>query len=312
MAVANANMRNDGISPMRILVVYNPHAGGGRARKLLPAIRQCLAEKSIDAEFALTEARGHAATLAEQSDLTPFDAVVSAGGDGTLFEVLNGYLRNPGAHKPALGLIPNGTGNAFMKELGLRKSDWRRAIDIIAFGNTRNVDVGRMEAQGQTWYFLNIVGMGFIAEIAATAARLKWLGNSAYTLAVLLRLPWLKAQTLSLEIDGKTVEREGVFVEIANSSYTGTSFLIAPKARLDDGLLDVVLLKRISRIGLLRLFRAVYDGSHIRHPQVEYLQARSISVTESNPGQLVPDGEIVGKSPARFECLPGAVRFLWP
>jgi diacylglycerol kinase (ATP) len=138
------------------------------------------------------------------------------------------------------------------------------------------------------------------------------LGNSAYTLAVLLRLPWLKAQTLSLEIDGKTVEREGVYVEIANSSYTGTSFLIAPKARLDDGLLDVVLLKRISRIGLLRLFRAVYDGSHIRHPQVEYLQARSISVTESNPGQLVPDGEIVGKSPARFECLPGAVRFLWP
>jgi diacylglycerol kinase (ATP) len=297
---------------MKILVTYNPHAGGGRARRLLPAIRRYLAEKGVDAEFLLTEARGHATTLVEQCDLSPFDAVVAAGGDGTLFEVLNGYLRNPGAHKPALGLIPNGTGNAFMKELGLRSSDWRKAIDIIARNQARAVDVGRLEAQGQTWHFLNCVGMGFVADIAATAARLKGLGNFAYTLAVLLRLPWLKAQTLRLDIDGSTVEREGIFVEVANSSYTGVSFLIAPKARLDDGLLDVVLLKRISRIGLLRLFRTVYDGSHIRHPQVEYLQARSITVTEPNPGQLVPDGEILGRSPARFECIPGAVRFLWP
>jgi len=297
---------------MKVLIIYNPHAGGGRARRLLPAIRKYLDGKAITAEFLMTEARGHATTLAEGSDFTPFDAVVAAGGDGTLFEVLNGFLRNPGAHKPALGLIPNGTGNAFMKELGLRKSDWRKAIDIIALKQTRALDVGRLQAQGQTWHFLNIVGMGFIADIAATAARLKWLGNFAYTLAVLLRLPWLKAQRLRLEFDGKFVEREAVFVEVANSSYTGTSFLIAPKARLDDGLLDVVLLKRISRIGLLRLFRTVFDGSHIRHPQVEYLQVRSITVTEPIPGRLVPDGEILGRSPACFECLPGAVRFLWP
>jgi len=154
--------------------------------------------------------------------------------------------------------------------------------------------------------------MGFIADIAATAARLKWLGNSAYTLAVLLRLPWMKAQRLSLDIDGQSVEREAVFVEVANSSYTGASFLIAPKAKLDDGLLDVVLLRGISRIGLLRLFRTVHDGSHIRDPHVEYLQVRSITVTEPAPGPLVPDGEILGTSPACFECLPGAVWFLWP
>ena len=297
---------------MKVLVIYNPRAGGGRARRLLPAIRAYLAERAIAAEFLMTEARGHATTLAEQSDLTPFDAVVAAGGDGTLFEVLNGFMRNPGTRKPALGLIPNGTGNAFMKELGLRKSDWRRAIDIIARKQTRAIDVGRLQAQGQAWYFLNIVGMGFIADIAATAARLKWLGNFAYTLAVLLRLPWLKTQKFRLDIDGEPVEREGVFVEVANSSYTGTSFLIAPKARLDDGLLDVILLKRISRTGLLRLFRTVYDGSHIRHPQVEYLHARSITVTEPTPGPLVPDGELLGRSPASFECLPGAIRFLWP
>ena len=298
--------------PMEVLIVYNPQAGGGRAGRLLPAIRAYLEERAITAEFVMTQAHGHAATLVENADLNPFAAVVAAGGDGTLFEVLNGLLRNPGTHKPALGLIPNGTGNAFMKELGLRQSDWRKAIDIIALGQARTIDVGRLQAQGQTWHFLNIVGMGFITDIAATAARLKWLGNAAYTLAVLLKLPALKAQTLRLTIDGETIERKGVFVEVANSSYTGTNFLIAPKARLDDGLLDVVLLKDISRIGLLRLFRTVYNGSHIRHPQVEYLQTRSITVTEGNPRPLVPDGEILGSSPASFECLPGAVRFLWP
>jgi diacylglycerol kinase (ATP) len=302
----------DGKSKLKILVIYNPQAGNGRARRCLPAIRQYLADKEIDAQFLLTETSGHATVLAAQADLSGFDALIASGGDGTLFEVLNGYMGNAGAGRPPLGLIPNGTGNAFMKELGLRKSDWRRAIDIIATSQPKPLDVGRMLAQGQARYFINIVGMGFIAEIAEAAVRLKWLGNAAYTLAVLLRLPWLKPQTLTLEIDGKTIVREAVFAEIANSRFTGTSFLIAPKAKLDDGLLDLVLLKSISRTGLLRLFNSVYDGSHIRHPQVEYVQARSIRVTESRPGRLVPDGEILCTSPASFECLPGAIQFLWP
>ena len=297
---------------MKILVIYNPHAGNGRARGLLPAIRRTLAEKAIDADILMTECSGHAVTLATQADFANYDAVVASGGDGTLFEMLNGYFRNSSERKPPLGLIPNGTGNAFMKELGLRKSDWRKAIDIIAGKETRTLDVGRLQAQDQTYYFLNIVGMGFVAEIAAAAVPLKWLGNAAYTAATLLKLPSLKSQTLTLEIDGETIVRQGVFVEVANSRFTGTTFLIAPKAKLDDGLLDVVLLKEISRIGLLRLFNSVYDGSHIHHPAVEYFQARSIKVTEEFPGYLVPDGEILGRSPAQFDCLRGAIEFLWP
>ena len=297
---------------MRVLVVYNPQAGNGRARRCLPAIRDGLAQRGIEAEFLLTQAPGHATTLAETADLAGFDALVASGGDGTLFEVLNGLMRNAGTHKPPLGLIPNGTGNAFMKELGLRHSDWRRAIDILAANRPRALDIGRVEWQGDARYFINIVGMGFVADIAQAAVPLKRLGSAAYTLATLLKLPSLQAQSITLEVDGRTLEREGVFVEVANSTYTGTHFLIAPKARLDDGLLDVVLLKAISRFELLRLFRTVYDGSHLRHPQVEYLQARSITVTESRPGKLIPDGEILGCTPARFDCLPGAIRFLWP
>jgi diacylglycerol kinase (ATP) len=297
---------------MRILVIYNPRAGNGRARRLLPRIRAGLGGRGIDAEFMLTEAPGHATALAQAADFNGFDAHVATGGDGTLFEVLNGLMRNPGARKPPLGLIPNGTGNAFMKELGLRQRDWVRAIDILAARRLRRIDIGRVETDGQSHHFLNIVGMGFVAEIAQAAVPLKRLGAAAYTAAVLLKLPSLRAQAITLELDGERIEREAVFVEVANSTYTGTNFLIAPKARLDDGLLDVVLLKAISRLELLRLFRTVYDGSHLRHPQVEYFQARSVTVTESRPGRLIPDGEILGHTPARFECLPGAIDFLGP
>lgn len=297
---------------MKILVIYNPQAGNGRARRLLPEIRRYLAEQAIAADIRMTEGRGHAVVLAAQADLAGFDAIVASGGDGTLFEVLNGYFQNSSERKPPLGLIPNGTGNAFMKELGLRKSDWCQAIDIIARNRSRTLDVGRLQTQNQTCHFLNIVGMGFVADIAQAAVPLKRLGNAAYTAATLLKLPQLRSQRITLELDGETIVRQGVFVEVANSTYTGTSFLIAPKARLDDGLLDVVLLKSISRIGLLRLFRTVYDGTHVHHPAVEYFQARAIKVTEEFPGPLIPDGEIMLESPARFDCLPGAIKFLWP
>lgn len=297
---------------MKVLVIYNPQAGNGRARRLLPAIRRGFVERGIDAEILLTESSGHATALAQAADLDAYEALIASGGDGTLFEVLNGLMRNPAARKPPLGLVPNGTGNAFMKELGLRKRDWRRAIEIIAANRPRAIDVGRLEADGQAHYFINIVGMGFVAEIAQAAVPLKRLGAAAYTAAVLRMLPSLRAQAITLELDGETIVREAVFVEVANSTYTGTDFLIAPRARLDDGLLDVVLLKRISRLALLRLFRTVYDGSHLRHPQVEYFQARSITVTESRPGRLIPDGEVLGHTPARFVCLPGAISFLWP
>ena len=297
---------------MKVLVIYNPQAGNGRARRLLPMIRQGLVERGIDADILLTESSGHATALAQAADLRRYEALIASGGDGTLFEVLNGLMRNPAARKPPLGLVPNGTGNAFMKELGLRKRDWRRAIDIIAANRPRSIDIGRVEAEGLSRYFINIVGVGFVAEIAQAAVPLKRLGAAAYTVAVLRMLPSLRSQAITLELDGKTIVREGVFVEVANSTYTGTDFLIAPKARLDDGLLDVVLLNRISRLELLRLFRTVYDGSHLRHPQVEYFQARSVTVTESRPGRLIPDGEVLGSTPARFECLPGAIDFLWP
>lgn len=297
---------------MKLLIIYNPQAGGGRAARLLGLIKQYLESLEVSATFLMTQYRSHAIDLAKNADLNGYDGLIASGGDGTLFEVLNGYILNASQDKPPLGLIPNGTGNAFMKDLGLQKHDWRRAIDTVLQQQPKSLDIGKLQSQGQTLYFINIVGMGFVAEVAQAAIPFKWMGNAAYTLATLLKMISLKAQDITLELDGKIIQRQGVFVEVANSRFTGTSFLMAPKAKLDDGLLDVIVLNSISRLRLLRLFSSVYDGTHIDYPEVEYFQAKSIKVTEAQPTQLIPDGEILGKTPAEFNCLHQAIEFFWP
>jgi YegS/Rv2252/BmrU family lipid kinase len=300
-----------------LLIIYNPHAGGGRAKQLLPPIQDYLQRSAIAADIKLTTHSGHAIELAEQADLSKYSAVIASGGDGTLFEVLNGVMKNTSSFKPPIGLIPNGTGNAFMKELKLKQGDWKKAIDIIVDNRTREVDVGRMQfasnngAETESHYFINMVGLGFVSTVAQAAIPLKWLGNGAYTVATLQKLMGLKAQKFSLELDGQQIEKEGVFVEVANSKFTGTKFLMAPRAQLDDGLLDIVFLKKISRLKLLRLFTSIYDGSHVEYPEIEYYQAKNVKVTEQFTNRLIPDGEVLGQTPANFECIPRAIRFLW-
>jgi len=296
---------------MKLLIIYNPQAGAGRAKKLLPKVTQYLQHCSLDAEIQLTKHMGHAIELAANADLSQYDALIASGGDGTLFEVLNGYYQNRSTNKPPIGLIPNGTGNAFMRELKLLKTDWQKAIDIIALNQAKAIDVGRFISQDKTYYFLNIVGMGFVSEVAQAAIPLKWMGNTAYTAATLQKLVGLKAQKMQLEVDGQLLERNGVFAEVANSTYTGTSFLMAPKAKIDDGLLDLILLNKISRLKLLRLFTSIYDGSHINYPEIEYIQAKQIKISEQTPSKLIPDGEVLGQTPVEFECLAGDIQFLW-
>ena len=297
---------------MRILVIYNPQAAAGRAEKLLPDIKAYCEEINLTAEFQVTKYPGHAVEIASRTNLMGYDAIVASGGDGTLYEVINGYYLNKTQYKPPVGLIPNGTGNAFMKELNLAKEDWKSAIDIIAANRVRMIDTCRYVADNQRLHFVNALGTGFISQVGKLAIPLKWLGNAAYTVATLIKLITLKAQTIELVIDEQKSERESVFVEISNSRYTGTTFLIAPKAKLDDGKLDIVILNKISRLRLIRLFKTIYDGSHVDYPEIEYIQAEKVALKESEPRELIPDGEMIGKTPVSVECLKQDLAFLWP
>ena len=253
---------------MKVLLIYNPFAGHGRAKKILPEVESEFLKQDIDFELHLTDYPEHAVEIVREADPAKFDGIVAAGGDGTLFEVINGYYQNPSQTKIPLGVLPIGTGNAFARDLGLHVSHWQKAIKIIGMKKPCKVDVGKFTSHGQTYYFLNILGLGFVADVTKTAYKLKFLGNLSYTLGVLYRMLMLNSHKLKIEIDGKKLERENIFVEISNTTYT-SNFFMAPNAKIDDGLLDVTLLGKLSRIGLLKAFPKVFTGEHIHLPQVQ-------------------------------------------
>lgn len=296
---------------MKLLLIFNPNAANGRAKKMLPKLLKRFEEREIEIEVLQTEAQGHGRELTTKADFSKFDGVIAAGGDGTLFEVINGYYANLSEKRIPLGVLPTGTGNAFSRDLDLKASDWEKAIDIIHANKIKKIDVGRFTTGGEVYYFLNILGLGFVSDVSDTAKGLKIFGNTAYTLGVLYHIMFLHSHRLTIEMDGKKLERENIFVEISNTRYTGTSFLMAPEAETDDGLLDVTLLNKISRRGLLKIFPTIFDGSHVHQEKVEVFKAKKIKVETNIPKVLTPDGEVLGSTPIEVDCLKEDVPFFW-
>ena len=294
---------------LRLLLLFNPHAAFGRASRLLPRVVTAL-RQFAEVDVQKTIGRGDAVQRVAAANLASYDGLIAAGGDGTLFEVLNGlYTHSPDRRIP-LGLVPVGTGNAFARDLGLMPGDWEKGVAVIGTRRLRRVDVGCVEcgpvdAPESAFHFLNIIGAGLPVDAMRAAERVKFVGSAAYSLAAFWRAMLLRSYPLAIELDGERVEQDAMFIEISNSRYTGTSFLMAPNARFDDGLFDVTLVRRLPRWRLLRLFPTIYRGTHVEYPEVLTRQARSIRILGPGGLALAPDGELRGHAPATITCLRG-------
>ncbi len=295
---------------MKILLIFNPFAGNGRANKILPQVEAEFTKQNIDFDLLTTDYPGHAIEIIKNAKFKTYSAIVAAGGDGTLFEVINGLYQNSSKKKLPLGILPIGTGNAVARDLELHVSKWKEAIAIIAQMKPRKVDVGKFTTHGQSYYFINILGLGFVADVIKTAKKLKVFGNISYTLGVFYQMLMLKSFKLKIEIDGKLLERENVFVEVSNTTYT-SNFYMAPNAKIDDGLLDITLLGKLGRVGLMKAFPKVFTGEHINLPEVETFTAKHIKISTDPPKVLTPDGELIGISPVEIVCLHQDIEVLW-
>jgi diacylglycerol kinase (ATP) len=295
----------------KIFVVFNPQAAFGRAKKLLPKIEDAFNNKGLDTELKLTEYSKHATEIVAGLDFAKYDGIAVVGGDGTLFEVINGYFKNQSQKKIPLGVIPIGTGNAFSRDLGLRTNDYLKAIDIICKNNPMGTDVARFHTNGETYYFINILGMGFITDVQEVALKVKFLGNFSYTLGVLYQMAFLKKYHLKIEYDGKVKEGKNIFIEISNTTYT-SNFLMAPNASFDDGYLDVTILNPVSRLKMLSYFPSIFTGKHIYKKEIDSFKARHIRIETQSPKTLAPDGELFGTTPLEVECLYRAIEIYRP
>jgi diacylglycerol kinase (ATP) len=292
---------------MKILLIYNPKAGHKSGEKRLPQVKQLFTEQDIEIDLQQTEYAGHGTELVRQTDFDKYDGIVVAGGDGMAFELINGYFRNPSEKRIPIGILPIGTGNAFARDLNLDKSRLKESVESIVKNKTRKVDVGRFSVKNVDYYYLNILGFGFVADVSKSAQNLKVFGGTAYLLGVLYQVIFLKPYRLKIKIDDKRIEQENIFVELSNTRYTGVNFLMAPDAKIDDGLLDIVLLKKLPRRRLLKCLPKIYTGEHILLDEVDYFQAKSIKIETDIAKVLTPDGELFGTTPFEVECIQQAV-----
>lgn len=297
---------------MRTLVIINPAAGGG----LNPVGLQQRLRDLLDADFVLTEGPGHAVDLAAGAASRGFSRVLAAGGDGTVREVATGLqrgARDPGERPPALGLIPVGTGNDLAQALGL-PLDIAGAARIAAAGRVQSLDLLRAmdDASGAERFVTNAAVAGFCGRIGdgmGAGFRRRW-RRLAYPLAAVRQLRDLGPYQVRLETDAGRLETRAMMLIVANSRFAGGRVPLAPRARTDDGRLDVVLIEAMGPAAIARLVPRVLRGRHAGHPRVRMIQCRSVLLESEPPMWINLDGDTWLAGNAGFHVLPAALEVL--
>jgi diacylglycerol kinase (ATP) len=265
----------------KALFVINPVAGGKRKDHVPQLIQQHVNKQTVEATIVFTEEAGHAHWLAKEASKT-YQAIVAVGGDGTVNEVASAVVGTPAA----LGILPFGSGNGLSRFLGI-PMDTVKAIETINHHKVEQIDAGRVDGQ---WFF-NMAGMGFDAHISQVFAQQKTRGFITYFKSALKEIISYRPQQYKLIIDGQPYERNAFMLSFANSSQYGNNAHVSPKASVQDGLLDVCVIKpfplyRFPEMGL-RMFTKTADKSSF----VEIIKGRRIQVSRTHAGPAHLDGE---------------------
>jgi len=294
---------------MKIALIANPYSGGKKGKKVIPEVERQLQKKKIGYDLYITQYHRHAESILEEINVGNYDALVSLGGDGTNFQILNALLKNhKSENMPALGIIPVGRGNSFARDLDIKTT--RDGINAVARQGTRAVDVCSFTSGKERFYFVNLTGFGFVTDVAGTAVKFRCLGDLSYVIGVLIQTVGLCFHDMTIEIDGKQISGKNCFVEFCNSRYTGGSMLMAPDAEIDDGFFDVVVAGPIGRMSLLATLPKLFKGTHGDNPAVRFFKAKKVTVTTTPSKALLPDGEIFGTTPTEINIHPKLVRYL--
>ncbi len=284
----------------QVVLLANPTAGRGATARALTPVRHRL----ISAGFTVRDVTGCDADLALQEVRTAIAVgargVIAVGGDGTVNLALQAVA---GTGVP-LGIVPTGTGNDAARALGLPLKAIDAAVDVIVAGRTRLVDAARA---GDRW-FLTVMAAGFDAAVNERANRMAWpQGQMRYTIATAVELATFRPLPYSLDLDGDVLELDAMLVAVGNGHSYGGGLRIAEGAVIDDGLLDVVVIRPVGRLELVRTYPKLFRGTHTTHPQYEHHRARRVTVAV--PGVVAyADGERLAPLPLTVECIPSAVK----
>jgi YegS/Rv2252/BmrU family lipid kinase len=308
-------IQEDPPMPHKIKLILNPIANHGRSMQLASDLRPLLAQ--LNADWSGTEHPGHATELARSAGGQGYDLVVAAGGDGTVHEVINGLMQVPEKERPALGIIPLGSGNDFAHILGV-PGDPSQALQACLTGQARSLDMGSVRDENDRLeYFNNTLGIGFDAVVTIRTRKIisihGFLMYFVATLQTILRN--FTPMDLHVETDRESWDQATIMLTLGNGPREGGGFIVTPDAKLDDGLLHYVTIRKISRLTMLRLVPEVMKGTQARFKQVRMGTCRKMNIASRQPLYVHCDGEIYAGfgtdlHKLTIEILPGVVRVL--
>lgn len=304
----------------RVHLLVNPYSGKRKGRKVAQYVSTQLEQKGVKVESHFSDYSGHLIAISEQLDVKSGDVIVSVGGDGTFSEVLTGRMRSQSDEKETFAIIPAGTGNSLAFDLGLPDID--AAIDTLLGGNKQALDLARVELieglpgsqkEKIVRYSHNLVTWGLGVDSNIKAEKMRWMGPIRYDVGILMAIMANKRRSATLSLDGVELHDDFTLFLIQNSQTGGSELPLAPGASLDDGKMDIGILKKMHRRGILKAFGMLKsEGRHVFHPHVDYHRFSRLEITTQVPTAINVDGENLGSTPLSMDVLPSAVLIMAP
>ncbi|MBE2198668.1 MAG: diacylglycerol kinase family lipid kinase [Anaerolinea sp.] len=301
---------------MHAQVILNPYANRWQAQAQTATVLAALKTAGVTADLVTTDGPGHGITLAQTAVDAGYDAVIAAGGDGTINEVVNGILRATPAGQPTLpfGIMPIGTANDFAKMQRL-PLDLFQAAQVIAAQHTHPIDAGEIRcgaAADLCRYFINNSAVAMEPMITIENIHMKRLsGEIRYMAALLKGLLKLKAWQMQITWDGGGYDGPAYLLSVCNGPRTG-GFQMAPGAEVDDGLFDIVFAPEVPKMTVVAVLLKLMKGEHIHHPAVTYVRTTQLTLTSSPGTPIHADGEVFSEAETvvAYHILPGKVSLL--
>lgn len=292
-----------------LLAIVNPAAGGGRSRRLLGPALDRLRAGGVEVEVVETRAAGDATRIARQAYAQGRRHFIAVGGDGTSYEIVNGLFPDASNKEiPTLGFLPLGTGNSFLRDFS--HNGVEHAIQSLLAQRSAPCDVLRLRHREGVIHYINLLSVGFPADVATLRARrFSGSGELGYFVSILLGLARLQRRPFPVRVEGESDfdRRRCLFLTFNNSKFTGGTMMIAPKAEVNNGLIEYVRWGPIGRLGLIRNLSTLYDGTHIQHPLAEHRAVKRVEFALEAPVDVMVDGEVLALHCEELDVLPSAI-----
>ncbi len=298
----------------KVKIILNPMADMGNAWRVARDLRS-ITEQHGGVDWSGTVYPGHAIDLAKQAGEQGYDLVIAMGGDGTIHEVINGLMKVSEKKRPLLGVVPVGSGNDFAHSIHASRKPSEALIHALN-GEASTVDLGLMtDENGRQEYFDNTLGIGFGAVVTIRSHKLPVLRGFLMYLTAVIQTIILNhnAMAMQIETDEQKWEQSVIYLVICNGPREGGGFLIAPEAKIDDGLFHYAMITNVSRAMMFRIVPEVMKGTHGRFKQVRMGSCKRFTLSADRPLYIHADGEIFSGPgtdlrKVSFEILPNALK----